>query len=132
MATAGVRVLLYTTDFCVMKKRPLPVTILAILLAAAGMVGLIYHLTEIKSLHPFPWDVLWVSVVRVVAIVAGVFMLRGRNWARWLAIVWIGFHVGISAFHSTRELVMHALLLAVFAYFLFRRAANSYFRSSLR
>lgn len=115
-----------------MKKRPLSVTILAIFLAAAGAVGLVYHVTEIKTFNPFPWDVLWVSVVRVAAIVAGVFMLRGRNWARWLAIVWIGFHVGISAFHSARELVMHALLLAVFVYFLFRRAANFYFRSSLR
>jgi carbon starvation protein CstA len=115
-----------------MKKRPLSVTILAVILAVAGLVGLVYHLTEIKTFSPFPWEVLWVSVVRGIAIVAGVFMLRGRNWARWLAIAWIGFHVGISAFHTTRELIMHALLLAVFAYFLFRRAANFYFRSSLR
>ncbi len=115
-----------------MKKRPLSVTILAIVLAAAGLVGLIYHLTEIKTVNPFPMDVLWLSVVRVVAIIAGVFMLRGRNWARWIAIAWIGFHVGISAFHSARELAMHGLLLAVFAYFLFRPAANLYFRTSLR
>jgi hypothetical protein len=110
-----------------MKKRPLSVTILAVILAAAGIVGLIYHLTEIKTVSPFPWEVLWVSVVRLVAIVAGVFMLRGRNWARWVAIAWIGFHVGISAFHSAREVVMHAILFAVFAYFLFRRVGSMYF-----
>ena len=115
-----------------MTRRPLSVTILAVILAAAGTVGLVYHLTEIKSLSPFRWDVLWVSVVREVAIVAGVFMLRGRNWARWLAVAWLAFHVGVSAFHSIRELVMHAILLAVFAYFLFRRAANLYFGASLR
>ena len=68
-----------------MNKRPLSVTIVSCLLAAAGAVGLVYHSTEFKTLHPFPYNTLWVSLVRVLAIVAGVFMLRGSNWARWLA-----------------------------------------------
>jgi len=29
--------------------------------------------------------------VRLSGIVAGVWMLRGENWARWLAIAWIVF-----------------------------------------
>ena len=110
-----------------MKKRPLSVTVLSILLAAAGLVGFVYHLTEIRSLSPFPLELLWVSLVRVTAIVAGIFMLRGRNWARWVAVVWIAYHVVLSGFHSTRELIMHAILFAVFAYFLFRPAASIYF-----
>jgi len=42
----------------------------------------VYHLAEFKA-HPFQNDILWVSLVRLLAIVGGVFMLRGHNWARW-------------------------------------------------
>ena len=35
-----------------------------------------------------------------LAIVCGVFLLRGHNWARWLALAWIAFHVVLSAFHA--------------------------------
>ncbi len=64
-----------------MNKRPLSVTVISCLFAAAGAIGLVYHLTELKTLDPFPYDVLWVCLVRLLAIVCGVFMLRGSNWA---------------------------------------------------
>jgi hypothetical protein len=71
----------------------------------------------------------WVFALRLTAIVCGVYMLRGSNWARWLTLLWIGYHVVLSAFHSVQEVVVHALLLAVFAYFLFRPKAREYFRA---
>ena len=40
-----------------------------------------------------------ITVIGVAAVVAGVFMLRGRNWARWLALAWMASHVAISVFH---------------------------------
>jgi len=55
-------------------------------------------------------------------------MLRGDNWARWLTMVWMAYHVILSGFHSLQQLVIHSLLLAVFAYFLFRAEATLYFR----
>ena len=113
-----------------MLKRPISVTILSWILIAAGTVGLLYHAREIKTLHPFASDILLVEFVRLLAIIGGAFMLRGQNWARWLAIVWIAFHVVISYFHSWGEVAMHALILAVFAYILFRPAASAYFRPS--
>jgi len=61
-----------------------------------------------------------------------VYMLLGRNWARWLGLAWIAFHVIISAFHSAQELVIHGLLLALFAYFLLRPSASAYFRAEGR
>jgi len=111
-----------------MPKRPVSVTILGCLILAAGAVGLVYHLREFKLQHPFENDVLWVLVLRVLAIVSGVFMLGGRNWARWLALAWIAFHVFLSFFHSLREMAAHAVLLALFAYFLLRQPASRYFR----
>ena len=109
------------------KKRPLSVTIISWLFVAAGVVGLAYHLSEFKTLHPFPSDVAWVGLLRLVAIVCGTFMLRGNNWARWLSLAWLTFHVILSGFHSLRELVMHSVLLAILSYFLLRPVAREYF-----
>ena len=110
-----------------MKKRPLSVTIISWLFVAAGVVGLAYHLTEFRALHPFPSDVVWVALLRVVAIVCGTFMLRANNWARWLSLAWLTFHVILSGFHSRQELVMHSVLLAILSYFLLRADAREYF-----
>ena len=113
-----------------MNKRPLPVTLLSFLIAAAGAVGFVYHLTELNWHHPFQNEALFIELVRLIAIVSGVYMLRGSNWARWMALVWIGFHVLVSAFHSLPQFAFHGLLFAVFAYFLFRPQATQYFCSS--
>lgn len=107
------------------RKRPLSVTIIGCIFIAAGAVGLVYHLREFK--HP-PADLLWVSVVRLLAIVGGVFVLGGRNWARWLTLIWMAYHVVLSAFHSRSEFIMHGVLLLVIAYFLSRANAVEYFR----
>ena len=109
-----------------MNRRPLSVTVISWLFVAAGAIGLAYHLTEFKG--QFEYDLVLVSLVRLLAILAGLFMLRGSNWARWLLLVWIFFHVILRAFHSLFELAMHSLLLVVVAYFLFRPKASAYFR----
>lgn len=112
-----------------MNKRPLPVTVIGCLYAAAGAMALAYHWTEFKPRHPFSYDIVWISLVRLIAIVSGVYILRGSNWARWLALAWISFHVILSAFHSLPEFAMHSLFCAVSAYFLFRPGAARYFRA---
>ena len=112
-----------------MKKRPLSVTIAGYVLVAAGFMGVIYHSSD-WMLRPFQFEIVWISLVRLLAIVAGVAMLRGYNWGRWLSLVWIAFHVVVSYWHGWPEVAMHAALLVVFAYILFRPAANQYFAPS--
>ncbi|HEV8592709.1 MAG TPA: hypothetical protein VGQ55_11445, partial [Pyrinomonadaceae bacterium] len=107
-----------------MNKRPIAITIIAWLFIAAGFVGLTYHLTEFDINGPFQFELVLVLVLRVLVIVCGVFILRGSNWARWLLLVWIAYHLVLSAFHSTSELAMHSVLLAVVAYFLLRRKSS--------
>jgi len=46
-------------------------------------------------------------------------MFRGRNWARWLALVWMAFHVAIS-FPVVRQVVTHSIIFALIAWVLFR------------
>jgi len=108
-------------------KRPLSVTIIAWIYLIMGVVGFVYHLIMQNSLHPFPFDVLWVELIFLTAIASGAYTLRGHNWARWLALAWIAFHVVLSIFHNLPELAIHALLCAVLAFFLFRSAASRYF-----
>jgi hypothetical protein len=111
-----------------MSKRPLSVTILALVLLLAGIVGFIYHAPDLKNWHPFPWDAILIEFIRVLAVIAAIYMVRGRDWARWLALSWIAFHVIISALHSWGEFAMHAAILAIFAYILLSPAATAYFR----
>jgi hypothetical protein len=109
-------------------KRPLSLTIVALLFLVTGIGGTVLHLTEIRALHPFPADAVLAALVSVVAIICGIYLLLRQNWARWLAIAWLLFHVAISALHSRQGLLFHTALLVVFSYLLFRAASSAYFR----
>ena len=111
-------------------KRPLSVTLIALLYLAVGTVGFVYHGYESLTTHPFPRDAYAIELTEFLAIVAGAFILRGKNWARWLAIAWMAFHVAISVFHPVRELATHAVLLLLIAWILFRPEATRYFRNA--
>ncbi|SRR6266540_1385686 len=113
-----------------MNKRPLSITVISYVFIGAGVVGLVYHATEFLAQRPFEYDLVWVCFVRFLAILCGVFMLRGSNWARWLLVVWMGYHIALSVLHSPLQLFVHSLLLAVILYFLFRPQASVYFRGT--
>ena len=110
-----------------MKKRPLSVTIIGWLFIAVGTIGFVYHANELRSPHPFSDDLVWVCLVRLIAIVAGAFLLRGHNWARWLTLIWMAYHVVLSVFHSWSDVLTHSLILLVIAYFLLRPKVSAYF-----
>ena len=106
------------------------ITIIGWLFTAAGAVGFAYHVTELNLRDPFANDAVWILLVRLLAIVGGIATLRGIPWGRWLLVVWLAYHVVLSYFHTTSELIMHALLLGVVAYFLFRPKVNVYFKTN--
>jgi hypothetical protein len=113
-----------------MKTRPVSVIVIACLYVATGVIGSASHFMEFRPGQPFQYDIVWASLVNLVAVIAGVYMLRGNDWARWLALAWIAFHVVLSIFHSPRELALHSLFLIAFTYLLFRPEANRYFRTA--
>ena len=111
-----------------MMKRPVAVVVVSLLFIATGVVSVAYHLTDLWGWQALePANVL-ILLVRALAIVCGVFMLRAQDWARWLALAWIGFHVVLSIFKPTHEKVVHGLLFVGIAYLLFRPEARAYFR----
>ena len=113
-----------------MNKRPLAVTILGWLFIVLGVVLFVYHLTAIDPHRHFHSEDVWIPLAELVWVVSGAFMLRGHNWARWLALAWIAFHVALSFHHSLHEVVVHGLLLVMIGYLLFRADASAYFRKT--
>ena len=107
------------------RPRPISITILAVIYIAVGIMGFAYHIRDLLARQP---DSLWIEIVELIAIACGVFMLRGQNWARWLALAWILLHVVVSAFNSIHQFLMHSLICALIAWILLHPTAARYFR----
>lgn len=105
-------------------KRPVSVTILAGVYLAVGVIGFAFHFRELLAGQH---DAVWIELTEFVAILCGAFLLRGYNWARWLALAWMAFHVVLSAFRAIPELIIHAVFCAAIAWILFRSEAARYF-----
>lgn len=102
-----------------MNQRPISVTI----------VGWVYIVTGLGSAaaHMRGADFLFPELAALLAFVSGLFLLRGRDWARRLALLWMAGHVVLSVFHSLSQVAAHAVFLAVLSYVLTRPPVVAYF-----
>ena len=107
-------------------ERPISVTILACVYLLVGAAGFIFHFKESLA---SPREGALIEPTELIAFICGVFLLRGANWARWLAVAWIVFHVAIS-FPQLQKVTVHAIICALIAWILFRPAAGRYFRGA--
>lgn len=108
--------------------RPSSVLAVACLYVAVGTGGFVVHLRDTLA---SPGEGVWVELVEVAAVIAGVFILRRCNWARWLALAWMAIHVAIS-FPVMAQVAVHSLFLAAIGWVLFRRPAGDYFLGKSR
>ena len=104
-------------------RRPVSVWILSCLYIAAGTIGFAYYFSELMAHQD---NSVWIELTELLAIVSGAFMFRGYNWARWLALVWMAFHVAVS-FPVYRQLAIHLAIFAGIAWVLFRPNTRRYF-----
>jgi hypothetical protein len=111
-----------------MKRRPLSITIISWIFIVFGSIALLSGVLPLADLKSH-W---YIHLSRILQIVAGVFMLYGRNWARWLLVAWIAFHLVVGAMHGIGALMMHIVIFSVILFFVFRRDANEYFASESR
>ena len=79
-----------------MNRRPRSITVIGWLFIATGSIGLVYHLSEFSRHSRFDYELVAISMIRLVAVLAGVFLLRNGNWARWLLVGWMAYHIGLS------------------------------------
>ena len=121
-----------------MMKRPAPITAVACLFIIVGAAGLLgdwwplltsqaaQQLAKLEADGLADLGPAWTS--RLVAIIGGVGLLRGKNWARWTLVLWMAFHIGLSILHSWERLLVHTVVFAPILYLLFRRSSEGYFR----
>lgn len=108
--------------------RPVSVTVLAGIYLTVGIIGFCYHLREFAARPVFHQDAVWIELTEALAVISGLFLLRGQDWARWLALAWMIFHVVLSAFNAVSEFLVHLLFCIVIAWILFRSPATRFFR----
>lgn len=115
-----------------MKARPLSITIIGWLFVLGGCIALIsgllpmFNATTAQRVADLKSH--WmVHVSRTAEIIGGLFLLRGRNWARWLLVLWMAFHIVIAALHDALQLAIHVAIFSVILFFLFRRPAAEFF-----
>lgn len=116
-----------------MNNRPLVVTIVSWFYVAVGVISLVAHSLSLLAPGMLPGrgttqEHSLALLSAILAIAGGAFMLRGRDWARWLCVAWMGFHVILSFWHPRSELLVHALLFAGVLYLLLRPSSAAYFR----
>jgi hypothetical protein len=104
-------------------KRPIAVLLVSCLYFAVGAVGFVVNFPKLIALQP---ESIWIESTELVAVIAGSFMFRGRNWARWLALAWMAFHAAIS-FPVVRQVIAHSIIFALIAWALFSPGARRYF-----
>jgi len=125
-----------------MNKRPTSITVIAYALIVLSALSLVvssfsFRLPETKELMskspiPVPVQVAMLYIGTTISIVAGIFMLRGRNWARLLYVIasGLGLIIGFATSPMKAALIPGTLMFAVICFFLFRPKANEYFRAS--
>jgi hypothetical protein len=105
------------------------VIVVALIFLALGVLDITRGLAPLFASAPH-WhmatDDAEVLLIGVAAIVGGVYLLRGRNWARWLLAVWMAFHVAISI-GEPMKLVAHLFIFGFIAFLLFRPRASPHF-----
>ncbi len=120
-------------------QRPTSLTIIGWLLILFGAFGLISQLTmqnnpavqQMLAESPLPPSAhLALGVIGgLVGIVSGFGILKGLNWSRYLYVGWgvIGLLISFLTMPFTSFLLLGLVMLGVFAFFLFRPAANAWF-----
>lgn len=104
-------------------KRPFEVTFLGWLFIVVGILSTAYHLWK-GSLDRWTFPIV---LLGAIAVVAGVYLLRGARWVRWLVLAWLAFHVVAGALQSVSIAMPHVVLLLVIAYVLLGPPTSSYY-----
>lgn len=94
-------------------------------IASLAILSPLFGSTVNLTSHDF-FDLTMALSVNVLAIICGIFILFGHNWARWVIVPWMCFHIIISL-NSPPKLIAHGVIFSIILYFLFRPKTSGYF-----
>lgn len=107
-------------------KRPFQITVIALLFIVGGLATLVVPVLK----NPLNRWTLPLALLGLIAIVGGIFVYKGRGWARWVVLAWLAFHVVVSALNSLSLAAAHLVLLIAVGYFLLAPPTSRYFNSA--
>lgn len=133
-------------------SRPLSISVIAVLLVLYGLITLVPKIVLLVSPEiyersaeftgamtsggliqlRFDLQIAYSFLASLILVVAGVFLWRGRNWARWLALGWMALSLGFT-FLLVGPVVSFFIkipLYLVLAYFLTTRKASAFLKGT--
>ena len=114
------------------KRRPVSVLIIGLLFIAIGLYDVWLGVNPLTSKQArLASDDLLVSSIGTIAVVGGIGVLSGHNWARWLLAAWMAFHVALSI-RQPYALLGHIVIFGLILAGLFYPAASTYFQGADR
>ena len=116
-----------------MKNRPRSIIVISFLFILLGILTLIHAAWGLVNANQRLIDLEhhWMIYLSgLAAIVGGVFLFKGHNWARWLLVLWMAFHIVVGALNGLVPLVTHLVIFSVIFFFLFRRPVSVYLSSA--
>lgn len=116
-----------------MGKRPISITVIAWILIMMASIFLL-KLSMMSLSNSIPVSLRYIMMYAGIAIqlISGFAMLKGKNWARSLYVIWnvIGLIIGISTTAMKTGMIPGILGFLIITFFLFRPRANEYFKTT--
>jgi uncharacterized membrane protein HdeD (DUF308 family) len=119
-------------SFFGVERRPRSIIVISLLFILLGTLTLIHAAWDLVNTEDRLTNLQhhWmIYLSAVAAIIGGAFLLKGHNWARWLLVLWMAFHIVVGALNGIVPLLTHVVIFSVILFFLFRRPASAYFSS---
>lgn len=123
-------------------KRPLAVTLIAWFTIVSSVLGAL-NMLQARS-NPMVQELMRQSALSIgvqttlafigfaVSLIAAVAMLRRRDWGRWLLVGYsvLGLLIGLVTSPFKGLILFSGVLIAVYAFFLFRDPADRWFKGA--
>lgn len=122
-----------------MTKRPVSLTIIAVLLVVLSLLALVGVFTMqsnpamvkmVQQMHvSLLFEQVWIVVGVIIDLIVAYGIFKGEPWSRVLYVVWgiIGLVVGFYISPQKAYLVLSLVILIIFSIFLFSEKANDWF-----
>lgn len=122
-----------------MNKRPTSITVICWILIVVSLISVVVVSILMKSPlfeeslreSPVPVNVQYAVMYAgmLITLVSGIAMLKGRNWARYLYIVYsaVSFIYSMVTTPVTTSMIPAFVIFLIIAFFLLRAKADAYF-----